>query len=68
MTKIYIAADTPAAAIKKIKALLKAEALNNPHWNGANFRVVMDDFTWAEDESADALELMNMIKDIISGY
>ena len=68
MTKIYIAADTPAATVKKIEALLKAEALQNPQWNGANFKIIMDDFTWMEDESADARELLSAINDIIKGY
>lgn len=68
MTTISIAYEVPAATVEAIRAMLDETALRDVNWNGADFKIVRDDFTCIEgDESYGAAALLNRINDIICG-
>lgn len=68
MTTISIAYEVPAATVEAIRAMLDETALRDVNWNGADFKIVRDDFTCIEgNESHQAVALLNQIQDIISG-
>jgi hypothetical protein len=69
MTTIVIAHDVQDDKIHKIEELLRDVALRDVNWNGAEFEIERGDFTCIpDDESADAVKLLNKIQEIISGY
>ncbi len=71
MTTIYVASTTPATKTKKIKQFLEDEAPHDPQWNGAVFKIEVDECTLTEEESARAIQLLNVVqeyRDIIMGY
>jgi hypothetical protein len=68
MTTISIAYEVPAATVEAIRAMLNETAKRDVNWNGADFKVVRDDFTCIEgNESYEAAALLYKIQDIISG-
>lgn len=69
MTTISIAYEVPAASVKAIRAMLDETARHDVNWNGADFKIVRDDFTCIDnDDSHEAAALLNQIQNIISGH
>ncbi|MFJ5981055.1 hypothetical protein ACIQCX_09065 [Enterobacter cancerogenus] len=69
MTTIVIAHEVQDDKIHMIEELLRDVALRDVNWSGAKFEIERGDFTCIpEDESADAVKLLNKIQEIISGY
>lgn len=68
MTTIHIAHEVPAATVARVESLLAQVAMRDVNWNGAEFRIERDDFTCIpDDESADAVALLNQIQQVIEG-
>ncbi|WP_437884629.1 hypothetical protein [Pseudomonas sp. LRF_L74] len=67
MTTISIAYEVPAATVEAIRVMLDEVARTDVNWNGADFKIVRDDFTSIEEESYDAAALLNKINDVIDG-
>lgn len=65
MTVISIAYEVPAATVESIRAMLEETALKDANWNGAEFKIVRDDYTSIEADSHDAAALLTAINDII---
>lgn len=66
MTNISIAYQVPAATVERIKSHLDSVSRNDPNWNGANFKIVRDDFTCIpDDDSHNAASLLIQIQKII---
>lgn len=69
MTTIVIAYDVQDDKIKEIERLLNDVAIRDVNWNGVQLEIERGDFTCIpDDESADAVKLLNKIQEIISGY
>ncbi|MCO6599436.1 hypothetical protein KGY91_18295 [Enterobacter hormaechei] len=69
MTTILIAQEVQEDKIHKIEELLHEVALRDVNFNGVHFEIERGDFTCIpDDESADAVKLLNKIQEIISGY
>lgn len=68
MTTIQIAYDVDAKKVQLIEAHLNEVALRDINWNGADFQIERADFTCIPDEeSADAVQLLHTIFDIVRG-
>lgn len=68
MTTIQISHNASAAAVARVQALLSAESMNNPNWNGADFKIERDDYTCIpDDDSANACALLIRINRAIHG-
>lgn len=66
MTTISIAYEETAEAVARVQALLDEVAMRDPNWNGADFKIVRDDFTCITDnESYDAVALLHRIIDAL---
>lgn len=50
MTTIYLSYED-AKHEDAVARLLESEAKYSPNWNGAEFRIDVDDYTWIDDES-----------------
>lgn len=69
MTTIVIAYDVQDDKIKEIERLLNDVAIRDVNWNGVQLEIERGDFTCIpDDESSDAVKLLNKIQEIISGY
>jgi len=69
MTTIVIAHEVQDDKIHMIEELLHDVALRDVNWSGAKFEIERGDFTCIpDDDSADAVKLLNKIQEIISGY
>ena len=74
MTTIVIDHEVQDDKIHMIEELLhdvalRDVALRDVNWSGAKFEIERGDFTCIpDDESADAVKLLNKIQEIISGY
>lgn len=68
MTTIYIDFDKATDEnISKVRALLDREAMYNPNWNGAEFEIVQDDYTWIETQDEYAgMALLGQINYILN--
>ena len=68
MTTIQLAYEVSPAALARVKALLEEVALHDCNWNGADFRIVRDDFTCIEGaDEINATALLNQIYRAIDG-
>lgn len=69
MTTIVIAYDVQDDKIKEIERLLNDVAIRDVNWSGVQLEIERGDFTCIpDDESADAVKLLNKIQAIISDY
>lgn len=69
MSTVYIAFDKATDEnLRKVRDLLDHEAMYNPNWSGAEFEIVLDDYTWIEsrDEYA-GTALLGQINRILNG-
>ncbi|WDJ03413.1 hypothetical protein JH314_08415 [Xanthomonas campestris] len=68
MTKIHIAHEVCADAMKRVEILLSQVAMHDPNWNGAEFTIERGDFTCIPDnESYEAAALLSSIQAAIQG-
>lgn len=68
MTTIQIAYEVPVETVAKIEVHLAETAKRDVNWNGAKFQIERDEYTCIpNNESPDAVQLMQEIFDIIDG-
>ena len=68
MPTVQISRDVSNAALLRVQSVLDSQSLNNPNWNGAEFKIERDDYTCIpDDDSADACSLLILINRAIDG-
>lgn len=68
MTKVVIGNEVPDGKIEEVRAYLDTVAMRDVNWSGAEFEIERGDYTYiADDESANAVILLNGVREVIFG-
>lgn len=66
MITIHIEDSASQEAVDRVRAHLDEVVLRDINFNGAEFEIERDDFTWIDAEGYDAAALLNNVQRILS--